>query len=172
MTDKNKTPLDYDEVVDQEKEAATISPTQRRFQNLEFVPLILLAIGITMRNNSFSYSTFFLFAGGFSSALLYGLFSWYMFSVDRYRTIEVILSVLCGLIFPAGILGILARYEGWKYGEELMTTSLYGGIVLIAVSIVLFMFHLKDKRASTFYRNLMARLLIFTVLILQFNQLF
>ena len=172
MSDKNKTPLDYDEVVDKEKEKATIAPTQRKFQNLEIVPLILLAIGITMRNNDFAYSTYFLFAGGFSSAIIYGFFSWYMFSVDRYRTLEVILSVLCGLIFPAGILGILARYEGWKYGEELMSAALYGGVGLIIVSIVLFIFHLKDKRASTFYRNLIARLLIFTVLILQFNQIF
>jgi len=172
MSDKNKTPLDYDEVVDKEKEKATIAPAQRRFQNLEVVPLILLAIGITMRNNGFAYNTYFLFAGGFSSAILYGFFSWYMFSVDRYRTMEVILSVLCGLIFPAGILGILARYEGWKYGEELMNVAMYGGVGLIIVSIVLFIFHLKDKRASTFYRNLMARLLIFTVLILQFNQIF
>ena len=170
--DDNKTPLDFDEVIDQEKEASTISPTQRRFQNLEVVPLILLAIGVTMRNNGFSYSTYLLFAGGFSSAILYGFFSWYMFSVDRYRTLEVVLSVLCGLIFPAGILGILARYEGWKYGEELMTGALYGGVGLIVASILLFIFHLKDKRASTFYRNLIARLLIFTVLILQFNQIF
>ena len=172
MTDKDKTPLDYDEVVDKEKETSTIAPTQRRFQNLEVIPLILVAIGVTMRNNGFANSTYLLFAGGISSALLYGLFSWYMFSVDKYRPLEVVLSILCGLIFPAGILGILARYEGWNYGEELMTTALYGGIGLIIVSILLFIFNLKDKRASTFYRNLLARLLIFTVLILQFNQIF
>ena len=172
MTDHNKTPLDYDEVVNKEKETATISPTQRRFQNLEVVPLILLAIGVTMRNNGLAYSTYMLFAGGFSSAILYGFFSWYMFSVDRYRPLEVILSILCGLIFPAGILGILARYESWQYGDQLMNFALYGGVALIAVSILLFIFNLKDKRASTFYRNLIARLLIFTVLILQFNQIF
>lgn len=172
MTDHNKTPLDYDEVVDEQKETADLLPAQRRFQNLEIIPLILLAIGVTLRNIGFPYSNYLLFAGGFSCSILYGFFSWYMFSVDKYRPLEVILSILCGLIFPAGILGILSRYEGWPYGEQLMNISLYGGVGLIAVSILLFVFHLKDKRASTFYRNLIARLLIFTVLILQFNQIF
>jgi len=170
--DENKTPLDFDEVIDKKKKVSTISPAQRRFQNLEVIPLILLAVGVMMRNNGFANSTYLLFAGGFSSAILYGFFSWYMFSVDRYRPLEVILSILCGLIFPAGILGILSRYEGWKYGEELMTGALYGGVGLIGASILLFLFNMKDKRASTFYRNLLARLLIFTVLILQFNQIF
>ena len=40
MMDDNKTPLDFDEVIDKKKQVSTISPAQRRFQNLEVVPLI------------------------------------------------------------------------------------------------------------------------------------
>lgn len=171
MTDKNQTPLDYEEVISPE-EITQLTPMQKRLQMLEFIPLIILAIGLWMSNQGQEHSDTILKIGGLSSAALYLFFSWYMFKVGKYRPLEVILSILCGLLFPIGLLGILFKMESWESNQELMNFGMYGGLALLFVSILLLGFNLKDKRASLFYRNLIARLLIFTVLLLYFSKIY
>jgi len=171
MTKNNQDPLDLQEVISPEKEMTT-TPLQRFLQNLEIVPLIILAIGLGMKYQNIAYSSEALIIGGSTSALLYIAFSWLMFRVGKYKPLEVIMSILCGLVFSAGILSILFRLESWEQSEELLTIGIRGMLGLLFISIGLFAFHLKDKRASIFYRNMIARLLIFTVLLLYFSRIY
>ena len=171
MTNKNQDPLDLEEVVSPENEKAT-TPLQRFLQNLEIVPLIVLAIGLWLKYKGMLYSSELLIIGGTTSAILYIAFSWLMFRVGKYQTLEVILSILCGLAFGIGIIAILFRLESWQMSEELLAVGIKGMVGLLFVSIGLFAFHLKDKRASLFYRNVISRLLIFTVLLLYFSRLY
>lgn len=171
MTSKDQDPLDLQEVISPSKEIPT-SPLQVFLQNLEIVPLIILAIGLWMKYQNMTYSSEVLIIGGSTSAILYIAFSWLMFRVGKYKTMEVILSILCGLVFGIGIISILFRLESWEMSEELLAVGIKGMVGLLFVSIGLFTFHLKDKRASVFYRNIIARLLIFTVLLLYFSRLY
>ncbi len=171
MTNKNQDPLDLQEVISSKAEIPT-SPLQHFLQNLEIVPLIILAIGLGMKYKGIDYSSEVLIIGGTTSAILYLAFSWVMFRVGKYQTLEVILSILCGVAFGVGILSILFRLESWEMSEELLSWGIKGMVGLLFVSIGLFAFHLKDKRASVFYRNVIARLLIFTVLLLYFSRLY
>lgn len=168
MLNQNPTPLDYDEVISQKKVA--FSPTQRKLQLLEWIPLLMLGAGLWLSLKGYYYGDSILKIGAISSALLYLFFSWYMFRVEKYHPLELLLSILCGLIFPVGLLGILSKKELWAYSEKLTASGIYGGLALLLVSIILFAFHLKDKRASLFYRNLISRLLIFTILLLYLNN--
>ena len=171
MSEKNHTPLDSDEVLSPEKETQ-LTPWQKRLLTLELIPLILLALGLWMARNGNSNASNYLLLGGFASSILYLFFSWYMFKVGRYRPLEVILSILCGMVFPVGFFGILFIRESWPYGSELLNAGIYGGLGLAFVNIVLFAFHLKDKRATVFYRNIIARLLIFSMLLLYLGRVF
>lgn len=171
MSKKNQDPLDIEEVISSGKEIPT-SPLQKFLQNLEIIPLIILAIGLGLKYKGMPYSSELLIIGGTTSAILYIAFSWLMFRVGKYQTMEVILSILCGLAFGVGILAILFRLESWDRSEELLEYGIKGMVGLLFVSIGLFAFHLKDKRASLFYRNVISRLLIFTVLLLYFSRLY
>jgi len=168
---KNQEPLDLEEVIPSNKEIPA-TPLQRFLQNLEIIPLIILAIGLGMKYKDMPYSSEALIIGGCTSAMLYFAFSWVMFRVGKYKTMEVILSILCGLAFGTGIIAILFRLESWEMSEEMLTIGIRGMLGLLFVSIGLFAFNLKDKRASTFYRNVIARLLIFTVLLLYFSRIY
>lgn len=172
MSDKNPTPLDYEEVVSAETSESPISPLQKKLQNLEFIPLITLAIGLFFKLQSWPYATEILVAGGTLSALLYLFFSWFMFRVGKYRPLEVVLSIFCGLAFATGIFAILFRMQDWERSEQLVNYGMKGIVFFLFVSIILFAFHIKDKRASVFYRNLISRLLIFTVLLLYISRIY
>jgi len=171
MSKNNQEPLDLEEVFPPEREVS-ITPLQRFVQNLEIIPLIILAIGLGMKYIGMTYSSEVLIIGGTTSAILYIAFSWLMFRVRKYKSLEVILSILCGLAFGAGIIVILFRLESWEKSEELLPIVITVMVGLLFVSIGLFTFHLKDKLASLFYRNIISRLLIFTVLLLYFSRLY
>jgi hypothetical protein len=171
MPENNQDPLDFEEVISPEKEIPT-TPLQRFLQNLEIIPLIILSIGLGMKYKEMTFSSEALIIGGTTSAILYMAFSWVMFRVRKYQSLEVILSILCGLAFGVGILAILFRLESWEMSEEMLSIGIKGMVGLLLVSIGLFAFNLEDKRASLFYRNVIARLLIFTVLLLYFSRLY
>jgi hypothetical protein len=171
MTNKNQDPLDLQEVISPKKELPT-TPLQRFLQNLEIFPLIILAIGLWMKYQSMAYSSEILIIGGSTSAILYMAFSWLMFRVGKYKTMEAILSILCGLAFGIGILAILFGLESGGIKEVILTTGIRGMLGLLFISIGLFAFHLKDKRASIFYQKVIARLFIFIVLLLYFSRLY
>ncbi|MEM6966800.1 MAG: hypothetical protein AAF573_18695, partial [Bacteroidota bacterium] len=172
MTDKNQPPLDFEEVVQESTVATQLTPWQKRLLTLELIPLILIALGLWMTKSGNAHAENILNIGGWASALLYLFFSWYMFKVGKYLPLEVVLSVLCGLVFPVGFLGIFLMRTSWPYSSQMISTGIYGGLFLAFVSILLFSFHLKDRRATVFYRNIIARLLIFSMLLLYLGRIY
>ena len=163
---KSNSPLDIDEVVVKEKDK---KKDVNRGSLLELIPLSLIVIGFYLRNNDYESASQFIIIGWSFSAFLYLLFSWYMFKVQDYKTYEVILSILSGISFVCGIVGLIFIFEAWSGGESLLTVALYSGAALFVTSFILFVINVRESRTSEFYRNLLARLLIFCVIILRLH---
>ncbi len=165
MTKKNS-PLDIDEVVSKKQNEKRES---HHGWLLELIPLSLLVIGFYMRNKGMEAASQFIIIGWSFSAFLYLLFSWYMFRVETYKRHEVVLSVLCGISFVFGIGGLIFVFEGWRGANTLLNIGLYSGVVLFVASFILFVININKSRTSDFYRNLLARLLIFCVIIIRLH---
>ena len=77
----------------------------------------------------------------------------------------------CEDLEPFTLVGVdwsneLSFYElVWDGSEKLIQYSLYGAFALIFITILSFLFHLKDRQAARFHRSLLARLLIFTAIV-------
>ncbi len=165
MPDQSNSPLDIDEVVSRRSE----KPDSIRGSLLELLAIGLIVTGFILKNKDAEIASQFIIIGWSLSALLYLMFSWLMFRVKDYQKYEVILSVLCGLTFVIGILGMLFVVEYWEGGPELMTVGLYSGAVLFVITIILFIINIRQNRAAAFYRNLLARLLIFCVILIRLH---
>lgn len=164
---KNQSPLDIEEVVEPKKEG---NKEFNRGSLLELIPLSLIVIGFYMRNNDVEIASKFIIIGWSISAFLYLLFSWYMFKVQTYNErYEVVLSVLCGISFVFGIVGLILVFESRNGGSQLLTIALLSGVCLFVITFILFVLNITKSRTSEFYRNLIARLLIFCVIILRMH---
>ena len=163
---KSNSPLDIDEVVVPEKES---KKEFNRGSLLELIPLSLIVIGFYLRNNDIEFASQFIIIGWSISAFLYLLFSWYMFSVQPYKRYEVMLSVLSGISFVSGIFGLIFVFEAWAGGSELLTYALFSGACLFVISFIFFVLNITKSRTSEFYRNLLARLLIFCVIVIKMH---
>ncbi len=163
---KSNSPLDIDEVVVPQKDE---KKGANRGSLLELIPLSLIVIGFYMHNNGYSAASQFIIVGWSISAFLYLVFSWYMFSVQTYKRYEVVLSVLSGITFVAGIFGLIFVFESWNGGSELLDFALILGVGLFVISFISFVLNLSRSKASEFYRNLLARLLIFCVIIIKMH---
>ena len=163
---KSNAPLDIDEVVDK------IEEPKKEFNRgslLELIPLSLIVVGFYMRNNDFQMASQFIIIGWSISAFLYLLFSWYMFKVQTYKRYEVVLSVLSGISFLCGIFGLIFVFESWYGGNNLLNIALFSGALLFVICFLSFVINITRSRASEFYRNLLARLLIFCVIIIRMH---
>lgn len=165
MSEQNRKPLDYEE----SDEVYEASSRSKKGALLELIPISLIVLGLILRNNGKPYGSELLILGGGLASLLYLLFSWYMFKVDEYKKGEVVLSVLVGLLFPTGILGLVFYYESWPYATELVNVALIGAGVLFVVNLVLFIYNFRNERASVFYRNVLTRLLVFAALLIRLH---
>ncbi len=137
---------------------------------LELVPIALLVLALVLKHFEQDYWLELMVVGGLLSAFIYLFFSWFMFKVKEYHRLELILSVVSGMIFPVGILGLIGQLKGWELANDLIDNGLYAALGLCFFSIALFLFNLQDERASKFYRNLLARLLIFSGMLLQLSN--
>lgn len=162
---KENTPLDIDEVVVSKKETKEVN----RGSLLELIPLSLIVIGFYLRNNDYESASQFIIVGWSISAFLYLLFSWYMFTIQPYKRYEIVLSVLAGIAFVFGIFGLIFTFESWSGGPEMLNVALLLGVVLFATSFILFVINIRKSRTSEFYRNILARLLIFCVIIIRLH---
>jgi len=165
MSNSNKKPLDFEEVVEPEVE----QKRSRKGSLLELIPISLIVIGLYLKNEGKSGASEMLIIGGSLASLFYLLFSWYMFKVEEYRKGEVVLSILAGLIFPIGIIGLVAYYESWSYATDLINAALIGAATLFVLSLGLFIYNFRDERSSIFYRNLLTRLLVFAALLVRLH---
>lgn len=161
----NKRPLDIDEVVPPQKEGKP----KRKGSLLELIPISLIVIGLYLRNEGKSGASEMMILGGSLASLFYLLFSWYMFKVAEYKKMEVIVSILVGLIFPIGILGLVCYYESWEYATQLINIALISAGILFVGCLIFFIVNFRDERASIFYRNVLTRLLVFSALLVRLH---
>jgi len=164
MTESDKNPLDYEEEEIQEEGSGSSKGSL-----LELIPIILIVIGLYLNNQGKPYGSEMLIIGGGLASLLYLLFSWYMFKVEEYKRNEIALSILVGLLFPTGILGLIFYYESWPYATELINISLIGSGILFVINLILFIINFRNERASVFYRNVLTRLLVFAALLIRLH---
>lgn len=164
MSESNKNPLDFEETIEEEN-----NKSSRKGSFLELIPISLIVIGLYMKNNGIEGASTMMIIGGGLASLMYLLFSWFMFKVDEYQKKEIVLSILAGLIFPTGIIGLVAYYESWPYATQLINIALIGAAVLFVLSLILFIANFRNERASVFYRNLLTRLLVFAALLVRLH---
>ncbi|MFT5384421.1 MAG: hypothetical protein ACI8VT_000879 [Saprospiraceae bacterium] len=161
MSGSSKKPLDFEEVVKPAEERGS----SQKGSLLELIPITLIVIGLYLNNQGKPGASTMLILGGGLASLMYLLFSWYMFKVEEYKKSEIGLSILAGLVFPVGILGLVSYYESWPYATELINAALIGAGILFVISLILFIINFRNERASVFYRNLLTRLLVFGALL-------
>ncbi len=165
MSESNKKPLDSEEVIRPEEDKRS----SQKASLLELIPIALIVIGLYLKNQGNPNGSIMLIFGGGLASLIYLFFSWYMFKVEAYQKREVILSILAGLIFPTGILGLVSYYESWPFANGLINIALIGSGILFVLSLILFIANFRNERASVFYRNLLTRLLVFAALLIRLH---
>jgi len=165
---EGREPLDYEEQMIVEKN----SRKKHLLFFLEAIPILLLAIGLFLRKINSEYWQMVILAGGSLTALIYLFFSWYLFKIKEYRLLEAIISVMTGLFFSFSFFGLFFKYLSWEGANGLLTVGMSGGLSLFVVCAFMFLFYLSDERASRFYQNILARLLIFTAILFSVMPLF
>lgn len=155
-------PLDLEEAIGHKAKKERFSTI--RFY-LELIPISLLLIGVVLRYRGLPYWQYGLVLGGLMTGLVYLLFSRFLFKAEKQNTYEVILSVASGILIPIGILGVVFRTMQWDNADRMVMIALYGSFFLIFATGISFLFHLKDEQAGRFHRSLLARLLVFAVIV-------
>jgi len=166
MTTPNKPLLDSDGLKDYTIEVDT-SKHQKIAFYLELIPISVIALGLAFQYYNQTYWMETIIMGGALAAFIYCFFSWYLFKVEVYKPFEVILSIITGLLFPIGILGIVLKMKMYVFADQMITLALYGGLSICAVSLVFLAINLRNERTSNFYKGLLARVLILTVILLR-----
>lgn len=164
MDDRINTPLDYEEKhedLSEDKE----SLIQTMFF-LEFIPIVLIAIGIWLKKYGNPNWIYAFVIAGFGACILYMYFSWSMYRLKEYKPVEIGMAVLCAIFFPLGILSVIAQELAWTNSDTILSTAVSGGVGFCGIAIVLLLFNIQDDRASSFYRTLLARILILTAILL------
>ncbi len=159
-------PLDIDETRKQKEEK---EPYSRVRFYLELVPLMLLGVGVLMQYQGSMYWKYPLIVGGGLAAIIYLLFSRFLFKAEKQKTYEVFLSIASGLVITTGILGLLFQEMFWDGGEEMIRYSLYGALLLIFATLISFIVYIKNQQAARFHRGLLARMLIFVAIVLSLS---
>jgi hypothetical protein len=160
MTDQ---PLDY------QSDVNLVNPEVDRLrkmgQFLEAAPIIILSIGMLMQTQELPYWRSVILLGGGISVAIYTIFSYFMFQLERYTTVEFTLGLFSAILFPIGVSGILFPEIAKNF--DFMTYCVYGCLTLFATSILLFIFNITDDRASIFYRSLIARVMVVGAILLR-----
>ncbi len=156
-------PLDY------EKDLEIIHPQADRLrkigQFLEVAPILILSVGMLMQTQGLPYWRSVILLGGGISVAIYTIFSYFMFQLERYTTIEFTLGLFSAILFPIGVSGLLFPEIAKNF--DFMTYCLYGCGALFSVSLLLFMANITDARASVFYRSLIARVMVVGAILLR-----
>ncbi len=134
-------------------------------QFLEVAPILILTVGMLMQTQGLPYWRSVILLGGGVSVAIYTFFSYFMFQLERYTTIEFTLGLFSAILFPVGVSGILFPEIADNF--DFMTYCLYGCGALFSVSLVLFICNITDDRASIFYRSLIARVMVFGAILLR-----
>ncbi len=161
MLPHERTPLDIEQVLEQ-----TTERTRNPYSAfLELIPISVIGTAILLRYLGSNYWPHVLTIGAGMTITSYLFLSWYLLKVSRYVALEVFLSVLFGLLSSAGIIGILFKLFTAYDGNQLMITSMYGSLGMIGACFLLLIFHFRDSRASVFYRSILSRLFVLTMIL-------
>lgn len=134
-------------------------------QYLEVIPIVILIIGMVLHHYGIpSWRPVILF-GGSIAVMIYVVFCYLMYHLGRYNTTEFGLALLTALLFPLGISEIL--FPEWAGLANFMMYCLLACSGLFVVATILFVLHLTDARASTFYRSMMARVMVIGVILVK-----
>ncbi len=156
-------PLDYEDRIEDDLRSETYL-----FKNAPYVelfPIIMICLGIFLNYQGHIWWKEVLMTGGILATGIYFFFSWYLYNKGVYKKTELWISFLAGLLFPIGILGVWYKMMLWDGADQLLQVGIFGTVGLFGVSFLLFIFHLSDDRASVFYRNIIARLMIFAAIL-------
>lgn len=158
-----------DQPLDYEKNIKAINPEVDRLrklgQFLEIAPIVILGAGMFMQMQGLPHWRPVILLGGGISVAIYAIFSYFMFQMERYTTVEFTLSLFSAVLFPVGVSGLLFPEIAENF--DFMTYCLYGCVVLFFVSLLFFVFNITDDRASLFYRSLIARVMVFGAILVR-----
>ncbi len=167
----SNSPLDYEESVEQEIETLK-SWTNYQGYYLELFPILVICLGLFLHFQGNSWWQETIIVGGGLAVFFYLFLSWYLFRVGTYRQMELLFSILAGLFFSMGIIGILLHLLIWRNASLFLGIGFGGSVILFCGTFISFIFHLNDDRASIFYRNLLARLMIFIAILARLYPLY
>ena len=158
-----------DQPLDYQRDIKLVNPEVDRLrktgQFLEAAPIIILSIGMLMQTQELPYWRSVILLGGGISVAIYTIFSYFMFQLERYTTVEFTLGLFSAALFPVGISGILFPEIAERF--DFMTICIYGCLALFGTSLLLFIFNITDDRASIFYRSLIARVMVVGAILLR-----
>jgi len=156
-------PLDY------QKDLKAVHPEADRLrkigQFLEVAPILILSVGMLMQTQGLPYWRSVILLGGGISVAIYTVFSYFMFQLERYTTVEFTLGLFSAILFPIGVSGLLFPEIAENF--DFMTYCIYGCAALFSVSLLLFIANITDARASIFYRSLIARVMVVGAILLR-----
>ncbi len=151
-----------DQPIDFEKNRKTVNPEVDRLrrigQFLEVAPILILSAGMLMQVQGLPYWRPVILLGGGISVAIYAIFSYFMFQLEKYTTVEFTLSLFSAVLFPLGVSGLL--FPELTEHFDFLTYCFYGCGALFSVSLLLFIANMTDDRASLFYRSLIARVMV------------
>ena len=156
-------PLDMEES-EEGREMADIRKNRIWFY-LEWIPISLLSIGFLLRQQGNYLWKYLLIGGGISAILIYLLFSSSLLQAKKNSRLEMTLSLLSGLLLSFGVLSLIGKFLFWDNAEIWLRYTLYGGFAMLTLVSFAFLFHIRQSKATNFYRDLIARLLIFIALV-------
>ena len=156
-------PLDLEE--DEPESDILQSHRSRVWFYMEWIPITLLSIGILLRQQGNYLWKYLIIGGGISAALIYLLFSTVLLKAEKSSRVEMALSVISGLLLSMGIVSLIADFLFWESADSLLRITLYSGIGMVLVVGFFFLIHIRQPEYTRFYRDLLARLLIFIALI-------
>lgn len=164
-------PLDFEEPPDEDLEELK-SWTNRQAYYLELLPILVICVGLLLfyLGNAWWMETIIL--GGSLAVFFYLFLSWFLFRVGTYRKLELFFSTMAGFFFSIGIVGILLHLKFWRNAALFLNVGLWGSVAMLFGTFIGFVFHLSDGRASIFYRNLLARLMVFIAILARLYPLF
>jgi len=156
-------PLDYTPKKDRNEPKVDRLRTLGNY--LELAPILILCGGMLMQTQGIpNWKPVILFGGGVA-VVIYTIFSYYMFQLEKYTTIEFTLGLFSAVLFPLGISGIV--FPEYSQMGDTLAYGIYGSAILLGIGMILFIYNITDPRASVFYRSLIARVMVFGAILLR-----
>ncbi len=152
----------------EEPEEELILPPNRRRRiwfYLEWIPISLLTIGLVLRRQGSELWPYFLIGGGIATGVIFLFFSTILLNPKKGSRLEMVLSIVSGLLVALGIGALIAKFLYWEMAPQLILASIYAGLGLIFLVAFAFLINIRKPDSARFYRGLLARLFIFIALV-------